>query len=738
MNIAFSPRRRDLLKGAGALIIGFNLGLDGGVRRASASPALRDPKIANAWIVINKDDTAQVFLGKVELGQGNSTTMLQLVAEELDLDTSQVSAVQVDTAHSMNQGATVSSSSIQQAGPQLRAAAAEIRQELLRRASIKLDMPADQLTVAKGVVSGGNKTCSYGTLIHEGDEQIAISGKAPLKDPAFYKVVGARLPRPDVAAKAKGTYTYVHHARLPGMLHGRVVRPKGQGGYGHPPKVRTIDEASIKDLTKVRIIRQGDFVGVVAERQWDAVRAAQQLKVDWELPASLPGNAQLHAKLRSAKTTDSTMLEAGNVRDAASDFVVKDVFHGPYQAHAPFGPSCALADVRPDGIVLQCSSQDIFALRTRVAALLGVSEESVRVQFLEGSGCFGHSCYDDAALAAAVMSKAAGRPVRMQFMRWDELGWDNYGPSHVGEVSIGANRDGRLTSYEYQGWHHGWLTEETTEHLVTGSPVHEVATGAGSLFVNKFDAGGMYDIPNRLLVNHAVPGLDGFLKGANLRSPMDLSYSFASEQLIDRLARRCGLDPLEFRRRNITDPRWRSVLDAIAGASNWGSPPIPRPDDGSVVRGRGVALGTHRASMGGAVADIELDKKTGVIVVKHVYAALDCGTPVNPAVVESQIVGMSIQACSRVLKEEVEFSETGVTSLDWVSYPVLRFGEHPEVTPIVIARRGPSLGAGEEALAAVGAAVANAFHNATGLQLTAYPMTPRRVLDLIHSPPSSG
>jgi nicotinate dehydrogenase subunit B len=736
MNIAFSLRRRDLLKGAGALIVGFNLGLGGSVRRASASPAVRDPKIANAWIVINKNETAQVYLGKVELGQGNSTTMLQLVAEELDLDISQVFAVQVDTAHSMNQGATVSSSSIQQAGPQLRAAAAEIRQELLRRAAIKLEMPADQLTVAKGVVSGANKTCSYGALIGDGDEQIAITGKAPLKDPASYKVVGARLPRQDIAAKVKGTYTYVHHARLPGMLHGRVVRPKGQGGYGHPPKVRSIDEASIKDLPKARIIRQGDFVGVVAERQWDAVRAAQQLKVVWELPESLPGNAQLHAKLRSAKTTDSTMLETGNVKGAASDFVVKDVFHGPYQAHAPFGPSCALADVRADGVGLQCSSQDIFALRTRVAALLGVPEDSVRVQFLEGSGCFGHSCFDDAALAAVVMSKSAGRPVRVQFMRWDELGWDNYGPSHVGEVSIGANRDGRLTSYEYQGWHHGWLTEETTEHLVTGSPVHEVATGAGSLFVNKFDAGGMYDIPNRLLVNHAVSGLDGFLKGANLRSPMDLSYSFASEQLIDRLARRCGIDPLEFRRRNITDPRWRGVLDAVAGASNWGSP-LPRPDNGAVVRGRGVALGTHRASMGGAVADIELDKRTGEIVVKHVYAALDCGTAVNPAVVESQIVGMSIQACSRVLKEEVEFSETGVTSLDWVSYPVLRFGEHPEVTPIVIARSGPSLGAGEEALAAVGAAVANAFHDATGLQLTAYPMTPRRVLDVLHSPPSS-
>ena len=738
MTAAFSFRRRDLLKGAGALIVGFNLGLNSHVRLASASPGSRDPKDANAWIVINNDETAQIYLGKVELGQGNGTTLLQLVAEELDLDMTRLSAVQVDTAHSMNQGATVSSSSIQQAGPQLRAAAAEMRQELLRRAAAKLETPVEQLVVADGIVSGGGKTCSYGVLVNEGDQHIPITGNAPLKKAATYKVVGLRLPRRDVPAKVKGSYTFVHHARLPDMLHGRVVRPKGQGGYGHPPRVRSIDEASLKGLPGVQIIRQNDFVGVVAERQWDAIRAAQRLKVDWDLPASLPSNAQLHAKLRSSKTANSTMLEAGNVKDVNTDFVVTDTFQGPYQAHGPFGPSCALADVKPDGVVLQCSSQDVFALRARVAALLGMPEDKVRVQFLEGSGCFGHSCFDDAALAAAFMSKSVGKPVRVQFMRWDELGWDNYGPSHVGEVRIGANRDGQLTTYEYQGWHHGWLTEETTEYLVTGRAVQETATGAGSLFVNKFDAGGMYDIANRLLVNHAVPGLEGFLKGANLRSPMDLSYSFASEQLIDRLARQCGIDPVEFRRRNIKDARWRGVLDAVVQASNWQSSPVRNPSDEPIVRGRGIALGTHRASMGGAVVDIELNKSSGVIVAKHVYAALDCGTAVNPAVVEAQIVGMSNQGVSRVLKEEVQFSETGVTSLDWVSYPVLRFGEHPEVTPIVITGTGPSLGAGEEALAAVGAAIANAFYDATGLQLTRYPMTPPRVLAALRASAKNG
>ena len=213
------------------------------------------------------------------------------------------------------------------------------------------------------------------------------------------------------------------------------------------------------------------------------------------------------------------------------------MFHAPYQAHGPFGPGCALADVKPAGTLVQCSSQDVFALQERVAALVGAPKNLVQVQYIESSGCFGHSCYDDAALAAVLMSKLTGKPVRVQFMRWDELGWDNYGPAHVGEVRIGADRDGRLTSYEYQGWHHGWSIEETSEYLASGQPVHELDKGPGSLSVNKSDTGGMYDVPNRLLINHAVPGLDGYLKGANLRSPMDLSYSFGSEQLMDRLAR---------------------------------------------------------------------------------------------------------------------------------------------------------------------------------------------------------
>lgn len=719
--------RRFILKGAGALVVSLaavNAGMPG-----IGLGAVPDPKTLGSWIALHDDGTATVYLGKVELGQGNGTTLLQLVAEELDLDMAKVSAAQVDTARSMNQGATVSSSSIQQAGGQIRAAAAEMRQELLRRASQRLGVPIDTLTTARGQVEGGGKSIAYQALIDQGLTTIPVTGKAPLKAPADYRVVGQRVARVDIPAKIDGTFTYMQQVKVPGMLHGRVVRPGGQSAYGTAASIVAVDPSSIADLKDVLIVRRGNFLAVVAKRQWDALRAAEQLRVRWAFQAALPETQGLYSKMRSAKTDDAVMLSEGDVAKAAAAHVVHGAFHGPYQSHAPFGPSCAIADLTGDVAVVQCSSQDVFALRDRVAKLLNRDAQTIRVQYVEGAGCYGHSCYDDAALAAVIMAQETGKPVRVQFSRANEIGWDNYGPAHVGEVAIGADKDGKLVSYQYDGWHHGWHIEESTEELALDTPVRELSKGPGSLFVNKFVTGGMYAIPNRLLVNHAIPGLEGYLKGANLRAPMDLHYTFTSEQVIDQLAAEVGLDPFEFRRRNAANERWLGVLEAAAKAANWQPrSPSQAQQSGDVVKGRGIALGTHRASMGAAVVDIEVDRKSGEIVVKHVYAAMDCGIAVNPDIVESQIIGMAIQGTSRMLHEEVQFSKSEVTSLDWNSYPILRFGHHPEVTPIIVKRNDPPLGAGEEVLPAVGAAIANAFADATGKRMTQYPMTPQRVM----------
>ncbi|HTC88821.1 MAG TPA: molybdopterin cofactor-binding domain-containing protein, partial [Bryobacteraceae bacterium] len=400
----------------------------------------------------------------------------------------------------------------------------------------------------------------------------------------------------------------------------------------------------------------------------------------------------------------------------------------PYQAHAPFGPNCALADVKSDSAMVMCSTQDVYATRGTLARILGMPVDKVRVQYYEGSGTYGHSCYDDVAQAATLLSQLAAKPVRLQFMRWDEHGWDNYGPSHVGEVRAAANADGKIVGYEYHGWQHHWSNVETAEQLALGKAAAEWQPNP-AMQVNPRCCGGMYDIPNVRLVNHHVPGL-GYLKGAWLRSPLDLSFSFTSEQAIDQLAFLLKLDPYEFRRNNIKDPRWLGVLDAAAKSAKWTSrTAASNVSQAKTVTGRGIGMGTHLASYGAAVAEIEIDKESGKVAARHLYGAVDAGLVVNPGNVESQISGQLVQTASRMFHEEVTFSKTNVTSLDWASYPILRFEECPQVTPVVVQRLNePSSGAGEEVMAAAAGAIANAFFDATGVRMKEFPLTPKRVL----------
>jgi nicotinate dehydrogenase subunit B len=728
--------RRDFLKG-GALIVGFNIAgpLTStmlGFLAAPAAAATPDPELLDSWIAVHADNTATVFMGKVELGQGTTTGMLQIAAEELDLAMSQVSAARVDTNVTPNQGPAVASLSIMDNGPQLRAAAAETRQALLRLAAVRLNAPADRLTVKDGVVTvegDPGRAVLYGDLIGDRQFNVKMTGKAPQKPVSQYRLVTTRVPRVDIPDKVSGKYVYMQHLRVPGMLHGRVVRPRGQGAYGDGARVVSIDASSISDIAGARVMRRGDLVGVVAEREWDAVRAAEKLKVTWDVPPRLPAG-RLFEAMRASRTIDSVIVDAGDVPAAlgTAAHIASATYYGPYQSHAPFAPSCALADVGAGSALVMCSTQFPHGVRNMLAQTLGLAADQVQVRYYEGAGVFGRSCHDDCAIAAAVMSQAVGRPVRVQFMRWDELGWDNYGPAHLADVRGGVDAAGNIVAFEYEGWHHGWNTAETSQELALGGPVQPPVSGRARL-VNKETLSAVYSMPNVRLINHHVPGLDGYLKGGNLRSPLDLSISFASEQTIDELAHAVQMDPVAFRRRNITDPRWLGVLDAVAQAAGWESRVAhASPSAARVVTGRGIALGTHIVSYGSAVADIEVDRESGEIRVKHLYGALDAGLAVNPALVENQIEGMLIQATSRALIEEVQFTRTNVTSLDWKTYPVLRFADYPRVTPIVVQRLDErSTGAGEEVMGAAVGAIANAFFDATGARVREYPMTPDRV-----------
>jgi CO/xanthine dehydrogenase Mo-binding subunit len=729
------------MKTGGALVVGLTL-RDTVFAQAPSAAAVRslDVKQVDTWLAIHADSTATIYIGFAELGQGASTALLQVAAEELDLEMNQVTSVQLDTHVTPNQGGTYSSAAINRGSPQIRAAAAEARQALLQLASKTLATPVDRLSVSKGVVSvtgDPSRSVKYGELVGDTPFNLAVSGSAPVKTPSQFRLVGTPIARNDIPDKINGKYVYMQHVRVPGMWHGRVVRPRGQSAYGAGAKVLSIDEASIRGISGARVVRRGDFVGVVAENEWDAVRAAEQLSITWDQKPVLPGNDRMYEQMRSAQTQDRVVLERGNVATALSTapHVVSQIGRGPYHAHAAFSPNCAVADVKADSALVISTTQDIYGTRASLASVLGMPAEKIQVRYQEGASNYGHGCQDDAAQAAAIMSQIAGKPVRLQFMRWDEHGWDNYGPAHLGEVRAAADAEGRIVAYEYQGWQHNWSNVETSAQL-TGIAAAE-REGSAAQQVSPLNLGSMYDVANLRLVNHRVPGM-GYLKGAWLRSPLDLSFSFASEQAIDQLAYLLKMDPYVFRQRNIKDARWLGVLNAVAEAAEW----RPRPaasivSKAKIVTGRGIGVGTHLASYGAAVAEIEVNKQTGRIIAKHMYGAIDAGLAVNPGNIENQISGQLVQTVSRMLKEEVTFNRTNVTSLDWNTYPILRFEECPAVTPIVVQRLNErSTGAGEEVMAGAAAAIANAFFDATGVRMQEFPLTPKRVLAALSNRPS--
>jgi len=769
--------RRDFLKTTGVVVVGFSIADkvaaqapgDGstGIQRGLVSGP-PDPGQVDSYIAIHPDNTATLYTGYVELGQGGPTALRQIAAEELDLDMDQVKDVRVDTFVSTN-GFTAASRTAAIGGTETRAAAAEARRALLEMASDRLKTPVRDLVVAKGVVSVRNdsrRSVTYADLVggksfNRKFEQVSYNGgiELPRKsaDTAIpkrredYRVVGTRVPRPDIVDKVRGTFQYVQQVRVPGMLHGRVVWPRGQGasGISHPTVLR-VDETSIRDIPGVQIVRRGDFVGVVAQREWDAVRAARQLKVTWgPFASTLPDHERVFDSFRLAKTNDLVDTNTGDVDTALSRgvHVLSATYSGPFQSHGTMAPNCAVADVTKDGALVMCADQGIYQTRNGVARLLGLPIEKIRVQYYAGSNTYGSSCYRDVAQAAAIMSQDVGKPVRLQFSREDEFGWDNYGPALLSDLRGAVDADGKLVAFEYLGWTHTGGGLDTTSQLVFGPPPTSnvggnAGPGGAGLFSIHLSQMDMYDVPNRRIVNKRVAG-PGYLRTGALRAPMDPSTFFALEGMMDELAHAAKLDPYEFRKRNISHTRWLGVLKAATDAAKW-TPRVAASTLSStrLVTGRGIGMGTHhlpqnqgsRVTYAAAVVDIEVNKDNGVVVAKHVYAAMDAGLVINPGIVESQIVGMSVHGASLALREEVQFNHTNVTSLDWNSYQTLRFAEHPAVTPIVVQQiHEPSSGAGEEVLPAVVAAIGNAFFDATAVRMRRYPLTPPRVLAALKS-----
>ena len=747
--------RRLFVKGGGAMIVGFSLASAAVARQAQAavdpfaSVGPTDLGRVDSFIAIHADNTASIATGRVELGQGSTTGLLLLVAEELDMDVGQLVSVRHDTNVTPNTGGTFGSSSIALAGPRLRSAAATARQTLLGLASVSLGVPVAGLSVSRGVVSGGGRTITYGELVGGRLFNVAMAaptlnpGVAPSKPIASYSLVGiARVPRVDIPAKVAGTYTYLQSIRVPGMLHGRIVRPRGQGAYGDGTAtgVVSVDERSIRGIGDARVVRRGDFLGVVASREYDAIEAAARLKVEYAEPPEMSGSGNLWQQMRAFDSTGQApariQFAAGNV-DAAVMSAARSVtatYGYRYQGHMPIGPSCSVADVTPKGAVVLANTQDAYRLRSRLEAILDLPPDRIRVEYWEGAASFGNGpARFDTGVAAAVMSQLAGAPVRLQFMRWDEHGWDNYSPAVLADLRGAVDAKGNIVAFDYTAFgipEMSMTAGPTSQHV--GIPLLPPGLGTASVA----NSGTQYDIPNRRVTSKSLPVMNTFFKTSALRAPGAPPTCFASEQLVDELAHVAGMDPYLFRLQNIsTAPlndgfgQWRDALVGVARLAGW-RPRIAasRLSNDDVVTGRGIAIGGFAGSQVGVVAEIEVNKRTGKIVAQHMYAAQVAGLAVYLPGVESQIEGNLIMGTSRALLEQVAFTKTRATSLDWVSYPILRFKDSPKVSYAIVQRTelAPT-GSGEPSQAPIAAAIANAFFDATGVRIREAPMTPGRV-----------
>jgi len=746
--------RRTLVRGGGALIVGLALGARlTGQAAAAASPFASngpaDSMQSDSYLAVLADNTVHVKTGRVEIGQGSATGLLLLVAEELDMNVDQLVFVRQDTNVTPDTGGTFGSSSIAQAGQRVRAACAAARQSLLTLASQQLGVPTANLSVSDGVVSGGGGSVTYGALVGGRllgvplPAQILDPGQAPAKPISAYRVAGiSEMPRLDIPAKVMGTYTYIHNVRVPGMLHGRLIRPLGQGAYGDGTltQIVSIDERSIAGLGDARVVRRGNFAGIVASREYDAIQAAARLRVVYRNPPLISGSGNLFSEMRrldaAGLAPQRTQIQVGDV-DAAiagAAHTVTRSYAYHYQGHMPIGPSCAIGDVTATGALVLGNMQDAYGMRVNLSALLGLPENRIRVQYWEGASTFGNSpARFDAGEAAAVMSQLAGAPVRLQFMRWDEHGWDNYGPAILSDMRGGVDNKGNLVALDYTAYGIPSLSmrsDATTQNA--GIPLEPAGLG----LADTINSGTQYAIPNRRVAAKSMQLWDTFFKTSALRAPHCPQTCFASEQLVDELAYAARIDPYEFRLQNIATAQvndgfgqWRDALAAAARLAGW-QPRVAASDlsKENIVSGRGIAIGGFASSQAAVVADIEVNRRTGKIMLRHLYGSLVAGFAVYLPGIENQIEGNLIMGASRALHEAVPFNTRRSTALDWVSYPILRFVEAPRVSTTIVQRKDlASTGAGEPPSVPVAAAIANAFFDATGTRITTAPMTPATV-----------
>lgn len=757
--------RRNFLRGAGALIVGFSMAPAVKKLEAQSSgfpTAVIPVGQVDSWVAIAQDGSVTTYSGKCDFGQGFRTVQHQLVAEELDIPFESVKMIICDTSITPDQGVSSGSQGhpTQFGSSAFRQALATAREALFQMASDALKVPVAQLSAENGsimVTADPSRSMNYGQLLNGKRFGLTINAKAVPKDPAKYKILGTSVPRLDIPPKITGEFQYVQNVRVPGMVHGKVVRPPQPGAH-----VVSVNKASVAGMPgNVQVVVVQDFVGVVADNEWAALQAAGALEVTWTDGDPLPDQADLYNYMRKQPSRDSYLVLTTDV-DAqlkAATRVVSATYMHPFQMHGSLGTSCAVADVRGTGAnstaTIWSSTQGVYPQRDSVAQVLDIPNQNIRVIFVEGSGCYGLNGADTVCFDAAVLSQAVGKPVRLQYTRKDEMaGAESFGPAYVIDLKAGLDSQGRIMAWDYEGFTFAKGNRPAANaaaNIVSGSllgfnlAVFVPAAGTPpTTYSNNGNSassygagcvgsscGGTGSIKSERVLTHTL--FSPFFTGP-LRSPNRLQNTFANESFIDEVAAAVKADPVEYRLRHLTDQRLMDVLNAAAKAYGWDSRPSPKagnPKTG-VVSGRGVSCVFYEGANGycALVAEVEVDQDSGVVVVKRMSTSGDSGPISNPDGLRNQMEGGAMQAMSRALKEEVKWNEFGITSIHWRAFPVYQFGDVLPVIDTVLINRPdkPQMGAGETTITIVAAAIANAIFDATGARIRQVPFTPARVL----------
>ncbi|MDI1322685.1 MAG: molybdopterin-dependent oxidoreductase [Algoriphagus sp.] len=688
--------------------------------------SLRGANRVNAWLQVLEDGRVMIFSGKVELGQGIRMAICQVAAEELDLELDQVEVHLAETGLTPDEGYTAGSGSVPNSAMSVRYAAATARQKLLELASLKLKTPVKDLIFYNGKVKtkNNNQSLNFAEILEGAQIDLEVTVPIPVKVKSGYRYVGKAIPRKDIEKMVRAEELYIQDLRFPGMLHARVLRPKG-----YQSKLVKLDESGLSSQVSgvIKTVIKSSFIGVITEREYQAVKAERYLKAnsEWSTGTDFPDQNYIYTHIRSIADPPQTIRNEGNANaELNGNEVFKATYTKPYLKHGSIGPACAIAMFDGDILHIWSHSQGIYPMRRAIAAMLKMDEEKIHVIAVPGAGCFGHSTADDAAADAAILALAyPGKHIRVQWSRQDEHYWDPYGSAMIMELEASLDENGRIKAWKSEVWtdSHSMRPNNDPATLLDSryleNPVE--LKDRGYLGGGHRNADPYYSIPNMQVNAHFF---DGPLRVSSLRSLGSYTTIFSIESFMDELAEKAGKDPLEFRLAHLEDERAIAVIHKIREMC----------DSEFMKDGEGIGFAFSRykntAAYSAVAAKVWVEKASGAVVIKKLWSAVDVGEIINLDGITNQIEGGMIQAASWTLKEQVTFNQNGITSSDWASYPVFRFNEIPEVKVAMIDRPDlPAEGGGEVSMPPTGAAIANAVYHACGKRVYDLPITTEKI-----------